>query len=171
MKTPRDSRILACGRPKTHSPKAPTPEKTAELKQRLKVYLSEQNLKFTEQRWTIAQSILMTGGHLDAQEIVKKARKEDPTLGPATVYRTLKVLSDAGILEKSHQEVGGQILYEVPQDEHHDHIICLDCREIIEFHDAKIEQDQAAIAKKLDFRIEGHRHVIYAHCEYLKKKK
>ena len=171
MSSADSSKFLPCGRPKTFQHKAPSPEKIEELKARLREYLTKSHLKFTDQRWSIAQTIINTGGHLDAQQIVENVRQGDSTIGPATVYRTLKVLCDADILEKTHQEVGGRILYELPDEEHHDHIICLDCREIVEFHNDEIESEQQRLAKKLNFELKAHRHVIYAHCDYLKNKK
>jgi Fur family ferric uptake transcriptional regulator len=76
--------------------------------------LSESSLKFTEQRWAIAKTILLTGGHLDAQQIVDKVKSQFPGIGAATVYRSIKVLCEARLLERSHQDVGGRVLYELP---------------------------------------------------------
>lgn len=165
------SMLLPCGRQKQKQTQSSNPELINELKNRLKVFLSDKQLKFTEQRWSIALTILQTGGHLDAQQIVEKVRAIDSSIGAATVYRTLKVLCDAEILEKSHQDMGGRVLYELPHDDHHDHIICLDCQEIFEFHDERIEDTQNEVAKKLKFQVHGHRHVIYAHCDFIKKKR
>lgn len=163
-------RALPCGRPLPPKHAAPTPARLLEWQSRLRAYLSSKRLKFTEPRWTIARLILETGGHLDAQELLARVKRRSPGIGAATVYRSIKVLCEAGLLEASHQDTRGRILYELPDDHHHDHIICLDCGHVFEFHDEKIETLQERAANANGFRLEGHRHVIHGHCEFLRKK-
>jgi len=142
-----------------------------EWQERLRVFLSNSGLKYTEQRWAIARLILAsTGQHMDAQSLFRRVKDVYPDIGVATVYRNLKVLCEAGLLEESHQRTDGTVLYELPHHEHHDHIICLDCGEILEFSDDKIESLQTQIAKRMGFTLETHRHVIHGHCEFLKKR-
>ncbi len=136
----------------------------------LRDYLTREGLKYTEQRWTIARLILETGGHLDAQDIVARVKAEHPGIGAATVYRNIKVLCDAKLLEDSHRSPDGRVLYELPDEHHHDHIVCTDCGEIFEFHDDEIEDLQVKIAQNFGFKLEGHRHLIQGRCNYLKKK-
>jgi Fur family ferric uptake transcriptional regulator len=163
------ARILPCGRPVPPAPPPPD-EATLEVwKQRLRDYLSGKGLKWTDQRWTIANLILTTGGHLDAQDIVARVKAVEPGIGAATVYRNIKVLCEAGLLEDSHRSQDGRTLYELPDEHHHDHIVCQDCNEIFEFHDDAIENLQEKIAKDFGFRLEGHRHLIQGRCIYLKK--
>jgi Fur family ferric uptake transcriptional regulator len=164
-------RSLPCGRPCQTPASPPTTVQLTTMQNRLKDYLSKEGLKYTEQRWSIAKTILMAAGHLDAQQIVDKVHKFNSEIGPATVYRSIKVLCDAGLLEKSHQSVDGRIIYEIPHEEHHDHIICLDCGEIFEFHDDNIEKLQEEAAESLSFQLAGHRHVIHGKCSFLQKKK
>ena len=164
------SNLLPCGRPRTPAPSPLSDEKLEEIHSKLKNYLSAQNLKYTSQRWQIAELILKTAGHLDAGQIVEKVKSEHPSIGAATVYRAIKVLQEAGILIESHQNSQGRILFELPDDEHHDHIICTDCGEIFEFHDAQIENLQHKVAQKFGFVLKEHRHVIRGKCEFLKKK-
>ncbi len=161
---------LPCGRPLP--PVAPPPSSTQveEWQKQLKNYLALKSLKYTEQRWAIAKMILETAGHVDAQELAARVKKTFPGLGTATVYRNLKLLIDAGILEESTQGADGRRLYELPDEDHHDHIICIDCGEIFEFQDEQIESLQEKIAVKMGFQPAGHRHMIQAHCEFLKKK-
>ena len=169
--SPSSRKVLPCGRPLAPESPPLTEARLNEWQEQLRVYLTRENLKYTEQRWQIAKIILLTGGHLDAQQIVEKVRVAHPEIGPATVYRSIKVLCDAKLLEKSHQGMDGRILYELPDEDHHDHIICLDCGEIVEFHDDKIESLQIRISEKLGFQLAGHRHVIHGTCSYLKDKK
>jgi Fur family ferric uptake transcriptional regulator len=168
---PKHGRVLPCGRQLAPEPPPPSKAKLEEWQKRLRDFLTAQNLKYTEQRWSIAKLILETGGHLDAQQIVDNVKHAYPEIGAATVYRSIKVLCDAHLLEKSHQDVEGRVLYELPDEEHHDHIICLDCGEIFEFHDDTIENLQIRVAEKLGFKLRGHRHVIHGSCTYLEAKK
>ena len=108
----------------------------------------------------------MSGGHLDAQGLVEQVKKKHSGIGAATVYRSIKVLCDASILKESLTDANGRVIYELFDEGHHDHIVCLDCDEIFEFHDEKIELQQSAVVKQLDFREVRHRHVVYAHCSY-----
>ncbi|MBS1984961.1 MAG: transcriptional repressor [Bdellovibrionales bacterium] len=160
-------RKLPCGRVIAASNPI-TPLRLQEWQKQLREYLAAQGLKYTAQRWTIAELILHTGSHLDAQTIVAKVKESAPAIGAATVYRSIKVLCDAGILTASHQDTNGRVLYELPHDEHHDHIICLDCGEIVEFHDDEIESLQIKVAKDNGFQLADHRHVIHGHCDLLK---
>lgn len=136
----------------------------------LKSYLEKSGLKYSEQRWKIAKLILERRGHFNAQEIVQEVLKEHPGIGAATVYRNLKVLSDAKILKETLIDAQGVVIYEPFEDLHHDHIVCLDCNEIFEFHDPKIEALQQEVAAEMKFREVRHRHVIYAHCQLKKTK-
>lgn len=167
--------ILPCGRPAPERDTAPVePEKLERWQARLRAYLVAQKLKYTEQRWKIARLILLSGDHLSAQGIVEAVKRRHPEIGGATVYRNIKVLQDAGLLQESFSDRLGRAVYEVggggdsdAHEEHHDHIVCLDCGAIFEFHDEAIEARQSEIARKLKFSVEGHRHVIHAHCDRL----
>lgn len=164
-------KTLPCGRPTPPRSPAPDGAKLEEFKQSLKRYLSRKKLKFTEQRWTIANIILRSGGHLDAQEILALIKKSDASIGAATVYRNIKVLCDAGLLEMTHQNMDGRDVYELPDEDHHDHILCVDCGVAFEFNNKKIENLQIKVAAENDFRLTDHRHVIQGSCEYLRSKR
>jgi len=157
-------KTLPCGRSKP-SPASPPSAKQFEVWQnQLRNYLIAQGLKYTEQRWKIAELILTMNKHMDAQALVDQVKKRHSEIGAATVYRTIKVLCDAGILKESLTDAHGRIFYEIFDVQHHDHIICLDCGEIFEFSDQKIESLQSAVAQKMNFEEVRHRHVVYAHC-------
>lgn len=144
----------------------PKAQKLEEWQNRLRAYLQKEGLKYSEQRWKIAELILSTGGHLDAQELVERVKKVHPEIGAATVYRSIKVLCDASILKESLNDPQGRVVYELFDEEHHDHIVCLDCDGIFEFHSDRIESLQSEIVKEMQFSQARHRHVIYVHCEY-----
>jgi Fur family transcriptional regulator, ferric uptake regulator len=148
----------------------PSPTQLKEWEQKLRTYLTDKKLKFTEQRWAIARSILNSGGHLDAQGILKRVKLDHGSIGAATVYRCIKVLCDADLLQESLQDMNRRVVFELPDvGGHHDHIICTDCGEIFEFHDDRIEEMQISIAKEMNFSVNGHKHVIHASCDFLKK--
>ncbi len=162
---------LPCGRENPTHVK-PKQERVLEAwNEQLKKYLEDQDLRYTEQRWKIAKIILQTGGHLDVLGLTEKVKEEHPEIGAATVYRTIKVLIDAGILEESLTDEAGRVIYEIHDQDHHDHIVCLDCNAIFEFNSDKIERDQKEITEKLLFTNERHHHVIYGHCLEYKKSK
>ncbi|MFL5815775.1 MAG: Fur family transcriptional regulator [Bdellovibrionia bacterium] len=158
-------RTLPCGRQAAPGPALPRPERLAEWQKQLREYLAGQGLKYSEQRWKIAEIILASGGHLDAQSLVERVKQEHPGIGAATVYRSIKVLCDAHILKESLMDTEGKVIYELFDDDHHDHIVCMDCGEIFEFHNDKIESLQNGITREMHFSQVKHRHVIYVHCD------
>jgi len=140
------------------------------IRLRLEVYLRERQLRFTEPRWKVAVSILLSGLHLDSRDIVAAVKKRDPGVGEATVYRAIRLLCDAGILEESHQSTSGRTVYEIADDEHHDHILCTDCGEVFEFHDETLEKLQVQTARAQGFSLVGHRHLLIGKCSFKQNK-
>ena len=119
-----------------------------------------QGLRMTEQRKTIAQVLEDSTDHPDVEELYSRASGRDPRISIATVYRTVKLFEEAGILEKV--DFGdGRARYEDAEREHHDHLIDLDTGEVIEFVDPEIEALQERIARKLGYRLKGHRMELY----------
>ena len=106
-----------------------------------RAYLKEKGLKTTQQRETIVEVFLKTRGHVALEELLAKVRKDAPGVGLATVYRTVKLMEEAGIADSRHFN-SGQTLYEVADGVHHDHLICQKCGFIVEFHNEEIEQIQ-----------------------------
>lgn len=145
-------------------------QKAGRWEEKLETYLEANGLKHSEQRLKIMNFILMLPGHFTAQHIAREIQAESPGLGAATVYRNLKTLCEAGILRETLVDQEGQMVYEMVDDDHHDHIVCLDCNEIFEFHDPSIEDVQHKISKKMQFTEVQHRHVIYARCEFKSQK-
>jgi Fur family ferric uptake transcriptional regulator len=160
------AKTLPCGRPAEKYLPPRTSLQLEKCKNQLKAYLLKNGLKYTEQRWKIAELILSTQGHLNAQALVDQVKKKHSEIGAATVYRSIKVLCDALILRESLTDTQGQTFYELFDDHHHDHIVCIDCGQIFEFYDQKLETLQDAVVGKMKFRGAEHRHVVYGRCEY-----
>lgn len=117
-------------------------------------------LRMTGQRRTIAEVLEGSEDHPDVEELYARASAQDPNISIATVYRTVKLFEEAGILEKL--EFGdGRARYEDAEREHHDHLIDLSSGEVIEFVDAEIEALQEKIAAKLGYELRGHRLELY----------
>ena len=121
----------------------------------------EQNgLRLTEQRRVIAQVLEAADDHPDVEELHARAAAEDARISLATVYRTVKLFEEAGILEK-HEFGDGRARYETTDREHHDHLIDMHSGEVIEFVDDEIERLQERIAERLGYRLIGHRLELY----------
>lgn len=119
-----------------------------------------QGLRLTEQRRTIAAVLEAATDHPDVEELYNRASAVDPNISLATVYRTVKLFEEAGILEK-HEFGDGRARYETSDREHHDHLIDMNSGEVIEFIDPEIEALQDKIAEKLGYRLMGHRLELY----------
>lgn len=115
----------------------------------------------TGQRRIIASTISEAEDHPDVEEIYKRAAKNDANISIATVYRTVRMLEEAGIIEK-HDFGDGKARYEESSEEHHDHLINIKNGQIIEFHNDEIERLQEEVAKKLGYKLIGHRLELYA---------
>jgi len=114
----------------------------------------------TSQRKIIAQVLEDTADHPDVEELYTRASKIDPTISIATVYRTVKLFDEAGILDKL--EFGdGRARYEDAEREHHDHLIDINSGSVIEFVDSDIEKLQEKIANKLGYKLMGHKLELY----------
>jgi Fur family ferric uptake transcriptional regulator len=118
-------------------------------------------LRMTDQRRTIAAVLQAAADHPDVEELYNRASAADPRISLATVYRTVKLFEETGILEK-HEFGDGRARYEAADREHHDHLIDVHSGKVIEFVDAEIEALQEKIAAKLGYRLMGHRLELYA---------
>lgn len=113
-------------------------------------------LRMTEQRRVVARVIGDADDHPDVEEVFARAARIDPRISIATVYRTVKLFEEAGILERL--EFGdGRARYEDAERDHHDHLIDVNTGEVIEFVDPDIEALQERIAERLGYRLVGHR--------------
>ncbi len=117
-------------------------------------------LRMTDQRRVIAQVLEAADDHPDVEELYARAAARDPHISIATVYRTVKLFEESGILDRL--EFGdGRARYEDAERDHHDHLIDMNSGEVIEFVDAEIEALQERIAEKLGYRLKGHKLELY----------
>ena len=117
-------------------------------------------MRMTDQRKIIAQVLSEADDHPDAEELYARAEKIDPNISLATVYRTVRLFADAGIIE-THDFRDGRSRYEPAHDEHHDHLIDVTTGDVIEFVDDEIEALQIKIAEKLGYDLVDHRLELY----------
>lgn len=120
----------------------------------------DRGLRMTDQRRVIARVLSSAADHPDAEELHRRAAAIDPNISLATVYRTVKLFEDAGIIER-HDFRDGRSRYEQSPVEHHDHLINAKTGEVIEFKSDEIERLQVEIARKLGFRLVDHRLELY----------
>ncbi len=121
---------------------------------------AEKGLRITEQRRVIAQVLSDAEDHPDVEKLHERASAIDPGISIATVYRTVRLFEDAGILER-HDFGDGRARYEAAPESHHDHLIDVETGNVIEFVDPELEQLQRQIAEKLGFRLVDHRMELY----------
>jgi Fur family ferric uptake transcriptional regulator len=134
-----------------------------EEKEVFNAYLAKHHLKHSEQREVILDAFLRAERHLSVDDLLTLVQKRRPDIGRTTVYRTLKLLQQAGLA--SELALDGDTRFEVDYKRaHHDHFICKSCGDIFEFSSPEIERLQDEIAKELGFVIEGHRHHIFGFC-------
>ncbi len=114
----------------------------------------------TEQRKVIADVLSNSDDHPDAEEVYARSEKIDPKISLATVYRTLRLFGETGIIE-THDFRDGRARYEAADNDHHDHLIDLTTGDVIEFVDEEIERLQERIAKKLGYELVDHRLELY----------
>src|SRR6188472_2625919 len=126
-------------------------------------YLARHGLKRSEQREAILEAFLRSERHLSVDDLLRLARKRRPEVGRTTVYRTLKLLQEAGLA--TELVLRGETRFEREyKRQHHDHFICKACGEIFEFSSDEIERIQEQVAADIGFVIDGHRHQIFGYC-------
>jgi Fur family ferric uptake transcriptional regulator len=126
--------------------------------------MARHGLRSTEQRRVVTEMFFESDGHLSIEDLLDEVRVKEPRIGYATVYRTLKLLKECGLAFERHFG-DGVSRYEVAwSDEHHDHLICVECEKIIEFEDDDIEGLQHQVAAKHGFRLVRHKLELYGVC-------
>ena len=126
----------------------------------------QKGVRLTERRKLIAKVMSESVNHPDVDDLHKKVIKLDSKISIATVYRTVKLFEESGIVEK-HDFKGGKARYEQSPEEHHDHLIDINSGEIVEFVDDNIEKLQKEVAKRLGYKIVDHKLELY--CTKIKK--
>ena len=131
---------------------------------KLKQILHKKNLRYTQQRQEVWDEICSTNEHRDAEDIFNSLRKRQTNVSRATVYRTIDVLVKNNLVRRLNLGDGRSRFENKIGIEHHDHIVCLDCRKIVEFMDETIEKMQIRIAKEQGFEIVRHVHQLFGRC-------
>ena len=130
----------------------------------LGAYIERKGLKHSRQRDLIAEAFFVADGHVTVEDLVARARRDDPRVSVATVYRTMKLLVECG-LASARQFGDGQTRFEPTAGrEHHDHLICTSCGTIVEFANARIEALQDLVAQEHGFEVERHKLELYGIC-------
>ena len=133
-------------------------------------HIQKAGLRRTSQRDLILEMFLKTEEHLSSEDLYWLVQKQDPSVGHTTVYRTLKLLAEAG-LAREVRFGDGKTYYEHHYNhEHHDHLICTECGKIIEFFSAEIEDLQDKMAEKYGFRLTNHSLRMWGVCEDCQKR-
>jgi Fur family ferric uptake transcriptional regulator len=128
-------------------------------------FLGDRHLNASKTRDAVVNVFLETKEHVDLHALYALARKRHPGVGFATVYRTMKLLEEAGIAHGRHFGDARETLYEVAAGRaHHDHLICEGCGRIVEFVSPEVERLQDKIAERYGFSLSRHRHELYGVC-------
>lgn len=133
-------------------------------------HMLKRGLRTTDQRKLIVETFFRSPNHVSIEELLADVRRQDPKVGYATVYRTLKLLTECGVaFERKFGD--GLTRYELADEEsHHDHLICVDCGTIVEFEEPRIEDLQEKIAARYGFMLKSHKHEMYGVCTACQKK-
>jgi Fur family ferric uptake transcriptional regulator len=131
------------------------------MSSRLEDLCNERGLRMTEQRRVVAKVLSDADDHPDVEQVYRRAIAYDPRISIATVYRTVRLFEEVGILAR-HDFGDGRARYEEVPEHHHDHLIDTTSDRVIEFHNEEIEKLQERVARELGYRLIGHRLELYA---------
>jgi Fur family ferric uptake transcriptional regulator len=145
----------------TESLNVATPDKKIPEKRNIEALCAAKGMRMTEQRRTIARVLATADDHPDVEELYRRCIKVDDRISISTVYRTVRLFEDAGIIEK-HDFREGRARYETAPEAHHDHLINLRNGDVVEFQSEEIERLQAEVARKLGYKLVDHRLELYA---------
>lgn len=161
--------------PENASPSSPplSPERAETLdhfRELLSAHMAKKGLRSTDQRRAIVEAFFRAPNHVSIEELLGQVRSEHPGVGYATVYRTLKLLSECGVANERHFG-DGLARYELADEtSHHDHLICVECASITEFEEPRIEELQEEIATRHGFKLRTHKHELYGVCPDCQRK-
>ncbi len=133
-------------------------------------FLRKKNYKITVQRLLVAEKIFTLGSHFKVEDLTEILKDKRDEISRATIYRTVSLLVESGQLKEYDFGQSSKFYEFLTTNEHHDHIICLDCGLIEEFLDFDIEKTQIDIANKLNYELERHSLNLYGRCKLLKYK-
>jgi Fur family ferric uptake transcriptional regulator len=144
-------------------------ELIAQVMERVRAEARTRGVRWTSQRQAIVEQFLLAGEHLTAEALHQRVHEIEPGVGAATVYRTLNLLVEIGVATRVR--FGASSAYESALGrEHHDHLVCLACGRIHEFHDERIEAIQDAVAKRHGFVLRHHRLELFGVCPDCQKR-
>lgn len=130
----------------------------------LQEHMVKKGLRSTDQRRLIVETFFDSPNHVSIEELLATVRAKDPRVGYATVYRTLKLLTECGVAYE-RRFTDGLARYELADDlTHHDHLICVECASIVEFEEPRIETLQEEIAARYGYELRSHKHEMYGVC-------
>ena len=127
---------------------------------RIETLCAERGMRMTDQRRVVARVLSQSQDHPDVEELYRRASALDPHISIATVYRTVRLFEEVGVVER-HEFGDGRSRYEEATSDHHDHLIDTKSGQVIEFFDEEIEQLKTAIAARLGYRLIGHKLELY----------
>lgn len=127
-------------------------------------HLTRAGLKATRQRQLIARAFFATNTHISAEALYRRVSGRDRRIGLVTVYRTLKLLKEAGLAHERRFGEGRALFEHASSERHHDHIICTDCGKITEFENCEIEALQEQVARRFAFTLRYHKLELYGFC-------
>ena len=128
-------------------------------------YLAKKNLRETPQRGMILDAFLKREEHITAEQLYDIVKKDDPTIGQATVYRVLKLIVEAGLAREVDFGDGTMRYEHCYNHPHHDHLVCRGCGKTVEVMDAIIEELQKRVAESFGFELTDHEMYLYGYCE------
>lgn len=164
--------MRASGAKRIDAKKGEHPPDLEHFRALLHAHMVKKGLRSTDQRKIIVETFFKAPHHISIEELLAEVRVQDPRVGYATVYRTLKLLAECGV---AHERRFGDGLarYELADEaSHHDHLICLECGKIVEFEEPRIEKLQDEVGKSHGFELRSHKHELYGVCpECLAKQK
>jgi len=133
-------------------------------KDKLRNYLRVKGLKFTPQRQLILKEAFSTHRHFEVDDLFIRIRRQDKRIARSTIYRTLRLLVECGLLREAFFEEKHSHYEHILGHEHHDHLLCLRCGQVIEFSNGSIENLQEKVCQEHEFQPRGHRLQITGHC-------
>ena len=132
---------------------------------KLNSYLAAHKLKQTATRREVIEFLLNARPHLSAEELHVAMKAAGSQASIATIYRTLNLLKDAELVEQRSFIDGYHVFEVIDPNAHHDHLVCIDCNMVTEFHNQVIEQQQVEIAEQYGFELSSHHHVLFGRCQ------
>lgn len=130
-----------------------------------KELLEHKGLKYTHERECIYEEVQKIGNHFDADSLYDRFKKRGERVARATVYRNLPLLLEAGVIQKSAGEGKRDFYEKTDAHGHHDHMVCLGCKQIIEFHSDELEELQERLSQEYKFKLVFHDHRLFGYCE------